>query len=76
MANLLRLIQKMKPKYLPGEKKKKKKNKEKDFDKVEIKEEPPDEKNDIELKRQLYPGLAIPDNPNVAVSTILYIIIH
>ena len=74
MANLLRLIQKMNPKYVPGVKmKKKKKKKGKEEEEIKIKEEPPEEnKDDLELKRKLYPGLAMPDNPNVAVCIIVY----
>ena len=51
---MLRLIQKMRP--AKKKKKKKKKDEEEDL--------PLDDK---QLKRQLYPGLAIPDNPDVRV---------
>ena len=53
-ANLLRLIQKMAPKPV---KKKKKKKKERD--------ESPGE--DKELKKHLFPGLALPNDPKVRV---------
>ncbi|CAH1788112.1 unnamed protein product [Owenia fusiformis] len=56
MANLLRLIQRMRPKVPQRDNKKKKKKKKKDKE---------NEDQDIELKKQLFPGLALPDNPAV-----------
>ena len=58
VANLLRLIQKMKPKVV--KKKKKKKSKKAGYEEEEEKAS-----NDIELKKRLCPGLALPDNPDV-----------
>jgi len=54
IANLLRLIQKMKPKQ-----------KEKSFEEAEREE---DKKVDVDLNRKLFPGLALADDPNVRVS--------
>lgn len=63
VANLLRLIQKMKPKKVKEDKKKKKKKKDWDVDVEDI-------KDDKELKRVLYPGLALPDDLQIGVNTI------
>ena len=54
---MLRLIQKMKPKP-----------KEQSFEDTENEL---DKKADGELNRKLFPGLAIPDNPNVRVSPLV-----
>ena len=68
VANLLRLIQKMKPQIKEKKAKKKKKKKDKGeksgYEEEVVKEEKPD----VELQKRLYPGLAIPDDPNVRVS--------
>lgn len=55
MANLLRLIQKMKPK--------RKKKKKKQMDSFEAE----DVKDDRELKKKLFPALAMPDDPSIRV---------
>ena len=56
-ANLLRLIQKMRPNK-PKKKKKKKKGSQ-----LETEEKT----GEIEMKKQLFPGLAMPNNPDVRV---------
>lgn len=65
VANLLRLIQKMKPQIEESKKAKKKKNKVKTEEKFLTAEE----KTDVELQKRLYPGLAMPDDPNARVCT-------
>ena len=61
-ANLLRLIQKMKPKT---EEKKKKKKKKKDKDKEK---ENGEEDEKLTIRKHMFPGLALPNDPNVKVS--------
>ena len=60
MANLLRLIIKMRPEP-KGKTKKKKKKKDK---KAHVEEEPVSE--DVKLKRKMFPGLAMANDPNYA----------
>ncbi|XP_064647982.1 ATP-dependent RNA helicase DHX8-like [Lineus longissimus] len=56
IANLLRLIQKMAPKKPKKQKKKDTDGSDDEFEKAD---------NDKEMKRHLFPGLAIPDDPTV-----------
>ena len=71
-ANLLRLIQKMKPKTTDKSKsKKKKKKKEKAASGGgggEWGEEADRESEDVKIKKKMFPGLAIPDDPSARVS--------
>ncbi|XP_076460598.1 LOW QUALITY PROTEIN: ATP-dependent RNA helicase DHX8-like [Babylonia areolata] len=60
IANLLRLIKKMKPKSKP---KKKKKSKEATWDEREAEEE--NKKSNIDINKQLFPALAMPNDPKV-----------
>ena len=60
MANLLRLIQKMKPQIDEAKKSSKKKKKKK----VEKDEKTEEGKTDVELNKRLFPCLAIPNDPN------------
>ena len=66
VANLLRLIKKMKPKAKPKKKKKKKKLIEASWDEREAEEEA--KKSNRDINKQLFPALAMPNNPAVRVS--------
>ena len=73
IANLLRLIQKMKPKTEKVKSKKKKKKKDKDPDESgggEWGEAADKLSEDIKLKQKMFPGLALPDNPAARVRPI------
>jgi hypothetical protein len=70
IANLLRLIKKMRPEGLSskGKKKKGKKKAAPTWDEREAEEE--DKKSNNDINRQLFPALAMPDNPNVRVGSL------
>lgn len=65
VANLLRLIQKMKPKPKAEVKLKK----EEEIDKETL-------KSDIEIKKKLFPGLAIADDPKIRVGWMCLFILN
>ena len=62
VANLLRLIEKMKPSLVAAKEKKKSSSKKKKLVEKEIKTE-----SDVAMKKALFPGLALPNNPCVRV---------
>ena len=79
IANLLRLIQKMKPKTEKVKSKKKKKKKDKDPDESggggEWGEAADKLSEDIKLKQKIFPGLALPDNPAARVRITFFVVV-